>query len=501
MNEITKKNKLLFWLDGPLYHFCIAKYIKDNLDCEVSAIVHSNELIKDFSLTQKFIDFKQLWFPRDTVNSSGEPDMEYLLNIEKKFGIPLWLIAYTERIFYGYTRYKKFSQKEILNIFENSCKYYEQILDIAKPDFVIMRSNDYHHISLFYHMCKAKNIKILLLTSSRLGYRSFIADEIDPVIDFKNYDSKKKYSQLDINEYNSNYSKSVKSLVKKYKSSKILMMKSFFIFMFLLNNKTYRKYYANEGKTRLNIFYNEIKYRILSKYRKNFIDGNLIKSFDKNIPYVYFPLHFEPERTLLVSAPYYTEQFSVILNIAKSIPINYTLYVKEHPSMKLSQWRPTSFYKKLLELPNVKLLHPDISSDELIKNSKLVVTISGTSGLEAVFNGISSIVFSDTIYSKLPSVFRATGFENLSNLITTALNNKPNFTEIKNFIDSIEKISIVLDDRSLIVEAYEKFAAGGFLSDVEISEDKMDEYLKKHKVVFTDIAKKYIEKINELDSL
>ena len=69
-----------------------------------------------------------------------------------------------------------------------------------------------------------------------------------------------------------------------------------------------------------------------------------------NKKFIYFPLHFEPERTLLISGTYYTDQISVIKNIAKSIPIDFTLYVKEHPNMKLTQWREIDFYKKIMEL-------------------------------------------------------------------------------------------------------------------------------------------------------
>ena len=66
----------------------------------------------------------------------------------------------------------------------------------------------------------------------------------------------------------------------------------------------------------------------------------------------------EPERTLLIDAPFHTNQLDIIKNLAKSIPINYKLFVKEHPSMAHREWRDVSFYKEILSLPNVVLIHP-----------------------------------------------------------------------------------------------------------------------------------------------
>ena len=47
-------------------------------------------------------------------------------------------------------------------------------------------------------------------------------------------------------------------------------------------------------------------------------------------PYVYVPLHFQPEMTTLVLAPFCVDQIAVIENVAKTLPIDHRLYVKEH---------------------------------------------------------------------------------------------------------------------------------------------------------------------------
>ena len=69
--------------------------------------------------------------------------------------------------------------------------------------------------------------------------------------------------------------------------------------------------------------------------------------------------------------------------------------------MKYRKWRPLSFYKTLLSLPNVRFLHPSFDSLTAIKNSSLVITIAGSSGLEAAFYEKPSIIFADVSYSNL----------------------------------------------------------------------------------------------------
>ena len=41
------------------------------------------------------------------------------------------------------------------------------------------------------------------------------------------------------------------------------------------------------------------------------------------------------------------------------------------------------FYKFLMKLPNVELVHPSIPPDKIIKNSSMVITIASTAGQEA----------------------------------------------------------------------------------------------------------------------
>ena len=126
-------------------------------------------------------------------------------------------------------------------------------------------------------------------------------------------------------------------------------------------------------------------------------------------------MHVSPERYIDISAPFFSNQLEVITNIAKALPAEYKLYVKEHFAMKPLHWRKTSFYKQILSLPNVEFIHPLVSADEIIRKSSLVIAITGTSALQAAFFEKPSIVFAHNIYEEfLSSVIRISSYEELS---------------------------------------------------------------------------------------
>lgn len=99
-------------------------------------------------------------------------------------------------------------------------------------------------------------------------------------------------------------------------------------------------------------------------------------------PFAYFPLHVDPEASTMVFAPMHTDQLAVIEALAKSLPVNMDLAVKEHiPMMGL---RPPGFYKRLARIPGVFLLSPFESGLELVKRAALTAVITGTAGWEAI---------------------------------------------------------------------------------------------------------------------
>ena len=129
---------------------------------------------------------------------------------------------------------------------------------------------------------------------------------------------------------------------------------------------------------------------------------------------VFFGMHYQPEQTTLVQGLWFANQISLIEDISKSLPLGYTLVVKEHPWGRGN--RPSWQYRHLASFYNVMLV--DAPSKELIKNSDAVISISGTIAIESVILekptivlGQNSFTFCDVFYrihsiSALPSLLK-----------------------------------------------------------------------------------------------
>jgi len=117
-------------------------------------------------------------------------------------------------------------------------------------------------------------------------------------------------------------------------------------------------------------------------------------------PFVFFPLHFEPEVSIQVFGRPHQNQIELVRNIALSLPPGMLVLVKEHP--RSIGFRPLGYYRKLLEIPNVRLVDPDISTHAVIRHAGMVAVISGSTGLEAAICGHPVITFGLPTYNALP---------------------------------------------------------------------------------------------------
>lgn len=139
--------------------------------------------------------------------------------------------------------------------------------------------------------------------------------------------------------------------------------------------------------------------------RKRLLAPEAWDRFEYDQPYVYFPLHVQPEASTMTNAPWYLDQLFVVESLSKALPVSYRLILKEHPSM-LGR-RKGDFYDRLRSLPNVLLVHPVTDGSQLLKNTSLVFTISGTAGLEGLLLGKPVIALGATYWANhCPLVMR-----------------------------------------------------------------------------------------------
>ncbi len=494
------KDKILFWISNySLVHFGIAKFLQDKHNCDLFALFDVTDNTKKFFQNQQLVKFNKTWYYHDHFSNS-KPDLEYLANFEKKYGLNLWTYACNDRIFYRFNQYHKFSTDEILTILTQELKLYESILDEIKPNFIAMTEPTLRHNYLFCKICKIRGIDILMFTQYRLGRRCKISNFENVLTGIENYPDDKVHNRTldELQNYLKGFDifKQTTGYRKKFLASKRNLLQAVCKFL-ISQNSNHKTHYSYYGRTKLNVLIKSIFYLLKTKYREIFINKNFITKLDDE-SFIYFPLHIEEESTLLIAAPFYTNQLEVIKQIVKSLPIGYKLYVKEHPSMYTRGWRKISEYKQMMALPNIKLIHYSVPSEDVIKKSSLILSISGTSGFEAAFYQKPSIVFTDTDFSILPSVYRLKTIEELPSSIMLSLQKSSVDTFLLNkYIDFINDSSFQFDYTELAQDVQDYFHYSGFLADVEIPSEKMQTFLEEHKSQFEQLATEHIKKINQ----
>lgn len=125
---------------------------------------------------------------------------------------------------------------------------------------------------------------------------------------------------------------------------------------------------------------------------------------DFSKPYVYVPLHLQPELTIDVLGGAYGDQARGIEELSAALPSGWLIYVKENPK-QTAVTREPPFFQRLEALANVRLVRQESETFELIRHARCVATWSGTAGWEALLMGKPAILFGLAWYRRLPGVF------------------------------------------------------------------------------------------------
>lgn len=492
--------KVLFWIDSHYLPYCMAYYFQKKFDGEMYAIFDITNRVKLFFETQNLVNFKDKWFFHDNIDFNKDPDIEFLKGFEEKYDINLWNLALNERLLYLYNEYYSFSSDEIESLLTQECKLFEKILDEVNPDYLITKETALHNNHLLYLMCRKRGVKVLMLNNTKIGSSKYIISEelykIDSNVNINNIKvNNRTFVELQQLLKSDDSAKNLKHYAKNRATSKSYKISALMEFLFESKNDNVQTHYSYFGRKKMRVLFKEFYLILKSKRRKSFLDKNSLYIINNNEKYVLFPLHQEPERSLLLTAPYFTNQLETIRHVAKSLPPGYRLYVKEHYSQSLREWREINYYKKILEIPNVKLFHPSSSMEELIKKSSLVITVSGTAAFEANFYEKPSIVFSEMGFSKLSSVFLVNSITQLPSIIRTALNQTVNLNELNQYVSQLENTSFHFDLVNYIFDESNWFKHGGNNADAEITNEKMLKFLSKYSSILEDLSIRHLEKM------
>lgn len=461
----------------------MAKYLYTNYDLinfsgtiAVKGGGNYNYLLKQKDIAYQYIDIIDK-IEKDAL--SYDVSRDQIVEWEKRIDCPLWHLAVADRnIGHAFVkgglqpRTKMMESSDHENIQKFVCKYldfFNNRFDVFRPDAVFFIAFASMPALAIAKICQFKKIPFYVLRTTRIKDRYYLskndATERFTVIEEEyNRFIRQNNTILDLPAELASYLSSfntdspekpapmityLKSLNKIRKRNILKILLSHVIFFI-------KVIYA---KININIDVKDLRYKyplsvwwlsFRKEFKIRFFNG---KAFDKNScldeKYIFFPLHMNPEASTMILAPNFVDQLVVIDALAKNIPLYHKLYVKEHVGMIGS--RPSHFYKKIKEYPNVRLLSPHEDNFQLIRNADLVAVITGTAGWEALLMRKPVITFGENFYSRLGISEPCSDFNELGKLIKKIIFNF-NFEDENEKNEWLKKFLLILYRNSFPLE-------------------------------------------------
>ncbi len=409
---------------------------------------------KDHIHVAEFDDFKKDFL---------KPDLDYIQKAEEKYDFnswDCWQITAPRR-----KSRMKYSSEKVLYWVEYYLRETEKCIQQFKPDYVVFYGIASFAGVIQYRLFLHNKIKVFEITNSRIAGRFAINDNTEarwPLLINEYEKIKKRKLTTEERTIAEDFMKQFRekpmkpdgtASIKKTRSEKLKK------YIGYAKTLTYRRQLPD-----LKQFFWPVIDKILDA------SGTFEMPVEKE-KYVYFPLHVTPEVSTSFYGRWYSNQLALIENIARSLPCDFKLYVKEHTYNYSS--RPWNFRKEIKKFPNVRLISPHANSQEIIKNSSLVITITSTTGWEAIIYQKPVIVFGDIYYSLFEEVTRVHDLRDLREIIRTKIDSKVDQTKTLKFIAAVfastfkgsgatpgdsGKVSEP-ENISLLVDGIEKFVA------------------------------------------
>ncbi len=171
----------------------------------------------------------------------------------------------------------------------------------------------------------------------------------------------------------------------KYFSSRIF---SIFKLYAIIKKKNNLAYNLNFFEFVIELIKRDYQKTVLRRYiKKNSKNPDLEKKF------IYFALHYQPERSTDPQSGYYSDQLIALSILNNVIPEDYIIYVKEHPrqlndnfpDIRKKHFRNIKFYQEILKLSKVRLVDLHFPSEKLIEKTKLNCSCTGTNIWEGLY--------------------------------------------------------------------------------------------------------------------
>lgn len=148
---------------------------------------------------------------------------------------------------------------------------------------------------------------------------------------------------------------------------------------------------------------------------EDYYERHFRTDLDMDGSYAVFFLHVPREMTKMCMAFEYQDQVTTIRNLSAALPANVPLVVKEHTPA--AGRRHLFTYGELVHDPNMILAHDQVDSHELIRNAEVVLTLTGTVGLESIYYGVPALVLGNVFFNTFKGIYHPENYDEITNLL------------------------------------------------------------------------------------
>ena len=381
-------------------------------------------------LTSRGIDKNNVFQLAPLSTTIENPDVDYIRRSEDRYDFrvfDIWqLTALRDK------SREKIPEKDIFRYMEFIIRGTEKIIQELQPDYVFMMDISGYSYVLVYKIFLAHRIPVLELINPRIPGRFTFDNAFRsewPLL-VKNYASIKE-----------------DGMTKDDQEEAKKLIKSFTDAPFKPDDSTTVKEPLSVKLSRVKMDMQRLAHRRRLPHLAPFfwhpLKDKLLKGssrFEQPLEhekYVFFPLQVFPEASTSIRGKWYVDQVSLIDNLVKAIPCDYKLYVKEHP--KNFSIRPAGFHRSIKKHQNVRLISPFANTVQMIKDSSLVITITGTVGWEAVLLQKPVLTFGEVFYNIFDEVKKVESIEKLPELVCSSLGRMVDYDKTVKFVAAVLK--------------------------------------------------------------
>lgn len=342
--------------------------------------------------------------------------------------------------------------------------------------------------SIIYHLCKKKNIPVMMTFASLIPNRDFpltdyMCADADHAAEFERLKIQYKDATVDEIELEGN----TKEEFEKWTSLDPAQMKP----AYMKGNKLRQTFRARYGETNLIRVWRGILGKEYEKHGMGpaFVGASFLKipkllsvipatykqwlyarpywketkelnAFYEKVSempkpgekYIYFALHYQPEATSNpLGGGAYTDQIFPLQILCRSVPKDVRVYVKAHPA-QLAFFCGIPYYQNMLRIPQVRLIKMECSTYDLIKNAFAVASLTGTACWESQFYGIPAILFGYSYKNATPLAYHVRTVRECKEAIRDISEHKKTTTlkELKLYTKAAHNLSYHIDDNAKV---------------------------------------------------